>query len=379
MAEAKDRFLSLDVFRGMIVCFMIITNMPGNPETTVPSLLNSRWNGFSPADLILPSFLFVMGIGLFFSIHAWEQEHSKAKVFAKILRRSVLLVIVGLLVNWYPFIQADPFSGKWSMIPLDELRYWGWLQRIGVVYLLVSSSFLFLKTRATLAITVICLVAYWPVLYYFGKTPPGPYTLRGNLPLMIDKWMIGENHLEQYNELIPFEPYGFLSTFPAMANMVAGFMAGRFIMKKKITYETLTLLLLTGFLLLSLSYVWNYVLPVNMKLWTSSFAVQTIGIDLCIIALTMYIVDKVKYTKEANFFRVLGRNPLVAYLLSVTMIVPLQLVEVQPGVSIMTWLYINVFSYSTAYVGSFLQSLLFMFFIWVICAIMDKKSEYISL
>lgn len=377
MDELKDRFLSLDVFRGMIICFMIIVNMPGNPETTVPALLNSRWNGLSPADLILPSFLFCMGMGTFFNVFKWQKEHSKAKVVFKILRTSIVLIIIGILLNWYPFFQIDPFSNQKTWIPFSDVRLSGLLQRVGLVYLLVSLMFVFFKIRTTLAVTVVILILYWPLLYYFGDSQ-GPYTLRGNLPLKIDTKILGINHLDQYSELVPFEMYGLLSTLPAIGNMVAGYLVGRFIKRKGITYETLTLLLLTGFLLLSLSYIWNNVFPVNMKLWTSSFVLQTIGIDLSILSLVIYTVDKVKFAKESNYFRVLGRNPLVAYILSATLIIPLQLVEVQPGVSIMTWLYINIFSYATAYVGSFLQSLIFMVIISTTCIILDRKKEYIT-
>lgn len=377
MDELKDRFLSLDVFRGMIICFMIIVNMPGNPETTVPALLNSRWNGLSPADLILPSFLFCMGMGTFFNVFKWQKEHSKAKVVFKILRTSIVLMIIGILLNWYPFFQIDPFSNQKTWIPFSDVRLSGLLQRVGLVYLLVSLMFVFFKIRTTLAVTVVILILYWPLLYYFGDSQ-GPYSLRGNLPLKIDTKILGINHLDQYSELIPFEMYGLLSTLPAIGNMVAGYLVGRFIKRKGITYETLTLLLLTGFLLLSLSYIWNNVFPVNMKLWTSSFVLQTIGIDLSILSLVIYTVDKVKFAKESNYFRILGRNPLVAYILSATLIIPLQLVEVQPGVSIMTWLYINIFSYATAYVGSFLQSLIFMVIISATCIILDRKKEYIT-
>lgn len=378
MPSTKERFLSLDVFRGLIIAFMVIVTMPGNPETTVPALSLSRWKSVSPADLLFPSYLFCMGCSLFFSVKEWRLEQSKTKVLFKIFRRSLLLILLGLILNWFPFFQFNDWTEKWEMIPFSQLRFWGPLQRIGIVYTLVSLLLLVFDVKTMLAIGIVVLVAYWPALYYFGgKGDFGPFSLRGNLVLKIDQWMIGSDHLDQYSQAIPFEQFGFLSTFPAMANMIAGYLAGRFIFQKKFSFETLTNLLMMGFLFMTLAFIWNYVCPVNANLWTSSYAVQAIGVDLSVIAIIIFIVDKMKYAREANFFRILGRNPLVAFIFASTFTIPLQLVEVQPGVSIMTWMFINVFSYTSAYIGSFLQAALFMMIIWGLCYILDQRKDYI--
>lgn len=377
MPEVNNRFLSLDVFRGLIICFVIIVNMPGNPETTVPALTFARWNGFTPADIIYPAFLFCMGISMFFSFQKWRNEETTWKIYFSMFKRGVLLFLIGIVLNWFPFVQSNMDTGKWEAIPFSQVRIWGVLQRIGLCYLLVGLMIQLFKLRATLAITLACLILYWPVLYYFGDAPH-PYSIRQNLILKIDTWMIGVDHLDQ-TPIVPFEEFGFLSTFPALANIVAGYLTARFILRTKITYETLTHLLLTGFLLMVLAYIWNNVFPVNRKLWTSSFAVMSIGLSLNVLAFIIFMVDKMKHLKEANFFRVFGRNPLIAFLLSMTMTIPLQLINVQPGLSISDWLYINVFSYTTAYVGSFLQAFFFMLIIWGLCYLLDKKGEYITL
>jgi predicted acyltransferase len=57
----SQRFLALDVFRGLTVCFMIIVNTPGSGDTTFSPLLHASWHGFTPTDLVFPSFLFAVG------------------------------------------------------------------------------------------------------------------------------------------------------------------------------------------------------------------------------------------------------------------------------------------------------------------------------
>ena len=67
----QPRNISLDVFRGMTICFMIIVNTPGNSDTTFSPLLHAKWNGFTPTDLVFPSFLFAVGNAKSFVMHKW--------------------------------------------------------------------------------------------------------------------------------------------------------------------------------------------------------------------------------------------------------------------------------------------------------------------
>ena len=67
LTNDSQRFTSLDVFRGLTVCFMIIVNTTGNGSTTYWPLLHADWNGFTPTDLVFPSFLFAVGNALSFT------------------------------------------------------------------------------------------------------------------------------------------------------------------------------------------------------------------------------------------------------------------------------------------------------------------------
>src|SRR6188508_2890466 len=101
----NDRFTSLDVFRGMTVCFMIIVNTPGNGDTTFSPLHHATWHGFTPTDLVFPSFLFAVGNALAFVMQSWQQQTTHA-VVAKILKRTLLIFLLGFLMYWFPFV--DP-------------------------------------------------------------------------------------------------------------------------------------------------------------------------------------------------------------------------------------------------------------------------------
>ncbi len=96
MALSSQRFLALDVFRGMTVCFMIIVNTPGNGATTFSPLLHAHWHGFTPTDLVFPSFLFAVGNAMSFVMLKW-QTMSQAEVSGKIFKRAFIIFTLGYL------------------------------------------------------------------------------------------------------------------------------------------------------------------------------------------------------------------------------------------------------------------------------------------
>src|SRR5436305_12238922 len=116
----SPRNLSLDVFRGMTVCFMIIVNTPGNSVTTFSPLLHAKWHGFTPTDLVFPSFLFAVGNAMSFVMPRWQQLNTSAVVW-KILRRTLLIFLLGYLMYWFPFFRIDRQHNIVSF-PISETR-----------------------------------------------------------------------------------------------------------------------------------------------------------------------------------------------------------------------------------------------------------------
>ncbi len=73
MPTSRQRFLALDVFRGMTICFMIIVNTPGSEEFAFSPLKHAAWSGFTPTDLVFPSFLFAVGNAMSFVMAKWNE------------------------------------------------------------------------------------------------------------------------------------------------------------------------------------------------------------------------------------------------------------------------------------------------------------------
>src|ERR1700748_3870535 len=117
MIQAKQRFLPLDVLRGMTICFMIIVNTPGGPAYW--PLDHAAWNGFTPTDLVFPSFLFAVGNAMSFTMKKYQQIGTPA-VLSKIFRRTALIFLLGFLLYWFPFF--DMHNGHMDWRPIGGTR-----------------------------------------------------------------------------------------------------------------------------------------------------------------------------------------------------------------------------------------------------------------
>src|SRR6202000_2729035 len=158
MNKSSMRFLSLDVFRGMTICFMIIVNTPGSGAAPFSPLEHAKWFGFTPTDLVFPSFLFAVGNAMSFAMKKFESM-STGSVVAKILRRTFLIFLLGYLMYWFPFFHHSP-DGGWALNPIANTRIMGVLQRIALCYAFAAFAARYLSVRWLIALCVLLLFGY---------------------------------------------------------------------------------------------------------------------------------------------------------------------------------------------------------------------------
>jgi predicted acyltransferase len=378
MSVAAPRFRSLDVFRGLTVCFMIIVNTPGNYDTTYAPLLHAHWHGFTPTDLVFPSFLFAVGNALSFVAVKW-QSMKQQQVLLKIFKRSFLIFLLGYLMYWFPFVGFDEQMNLHGL-PFKNTRVFGVLQRIALCYMIAALLFYYLKERTVYILAAITLLMYWFVMLFFGDGTD-PLSMQSNAALKLDLWLIGSNHLYK-GEGFPFDPEGFLSTFPAAVNVIAGYWVGKYVQNKRQHFEMLSKLLLFGLAMFALGYVWDWFFPINKKLWTSSYVCYTVGLSTLILAVVMYVIDFIKKQSGALFFEVFGKNPLFIYLLSEVLVILLWFIPISntdgTHTALYQVIYKNVFQPAGAYFGSFLFAIVFMLFNWLVGYLLHKKKIYIK-
>jgi predicted acyltransferase len=374
MTNLSNRFLALDVFRGLTVCFMIIVNTPGDKLNRFAALMHADWHGFTPTDLVFPSFIFAVGNAMAFVMPKF-QKGAPQYFLKKIAKRSIIIFLLGFLMYWFPFMKWDE-AGQLVGKSISETRIFGVLQRIALAYFAGSLIVYFVEGKRILGVSVVLLLSYWAMMMLMGN-PNGPLSIEGNFVYKLDHILFGDNHLYKMNGL-PFDPEGLLSTLPAIVNVLGGYLAGKFIMDKGKTYEGLAKLLLVGCLLIGVALLWNTVFPINKKLWTSSFSVLTIGIDLCIIASIIYLLDFKNKTFGVNFFTVFGKNALFIYLFSEILAISMKFARVSCEQSYFKWTFQTFFEPIGGKVASLAFAVVFMLVCWGVGYWLDKKKIYIK-
>jgi predicted acyltransferase len=368
-----QRFLALDVFRGMTVCFMIIVNTPGSGDTTFSPLHHAAWHGFTPTDLVFPSFLFAVGNALVFATRKWDTMQ-QSQVLWKIVKRTFIIFLLGYLMYWFPFVDFNQADGV-TLRPIAKTRIFGVLQRIALCYGIAALMVYYLKPRMIAAVSAALLLVYWAIMIWFGETAD-PLGLNTNAAVQLDRYLLGNDHL-YHGEGVAFDPEGLLSTIPAIVNVTAGFFAGRFIMQHGKSWEGLSKLLLAGAALLAIAYCWNLSFPVNKKLWTSSFVLLTVGLDCSLLAGIIYVVDFLQKTRWTVFFQVFGKNPLFIYLLSEVIAILMYFFQVEGNMAVYNWVFQTFFLPFGGYFGSLLFALTVMLTCWLVGWWMDRNKIYI--
>ncbi len=368
------RYLSLDVLRGMTIAFMIIVNTPGSWSNLYPPLAHASWHGFTMTDLVFPTFLFVVGNAMSFSLKKLADIPARA-FYKKVFKRAFLIFAIGWLLNAFPFYEFTE-AGQITFIKLNEVRLFGVLQRIALAYLFAALILYWGGIRLGWIFSLVALFGYWGLMYFFGDSQD-PYSLTGNAALKLDLKLIGPERMYR-GEGIPFDPEGILSTLPAIVNVIAGYLVGVFIQKFGNTYKTIRTLLIASVVLIFASYVWNIGFPINKKIWTSSYVLHTVGRDLLILAALIWIIEIRNWKGWTYFFEIFGKNPLILYVASGVVVTVLAMIPVG-DTSLKGIIYNSLFSnWLSPKLASFLFALSYMLVIWLIGYWMDRKKIYIK-
>ncbi len=265
-------------------------------------LTHPAWNGFHFYDLIFPLFLFMAGVATPYSSgRELEKGKSKKQVMLRVIKRGLLLVLLGIIAN--NGLQIKPFA---------EIRFASVLGRIGLAYMFATIIYLYAGIRAQASWFVGILVGYWLLLKFSSAPgfPPGDLTIEGNFASYIDRHIVpGKLYLGIH------DPEGLVSLIPAIATGLLGILTGDFLRFGKVAPAKKSLyMLLVGFVFLALAHLWGIVFPINKNLWTSSFVLNTGGYSLILLAIFYYIIDVRGYKKWAFFFRVIGMNSILIYM-----------------------------------------------------------------
>ncbi|HMQ06985.1 MAG TPA: heparan-alpha-glucosaminide N-acetyltransferase domain-containing protein [Saprospiraceae bacterium] len=366
----KERYLSLDVMRGLTIALMIIVNTPGSWSNLYAPLAHAAWHGFTPTDLVFPSFLFIVGTAMSFSFTKYLNS-STASFYGKVVKRTFLIFLIGYLLNAFPFyeVQAD---GKVALIDFSKVRLLGVLQRIALCYFIASVVVYHFKKRGALIVSIIFLLGYWAVMGALGD-----FEMLTNIGHKMDLWLLGSGLLYQ-GEGVPFDPEGLLSSLPATVNVLAGYLTGLYVKDNPIKKDVALRLLVGGIGLILLSLMWDMIFPINKKIWTSSFVLLTCGLDLLILVFLIITIEILGKKSWTYFFEVFGKNPLILYVLSLIIIRFFYMIKIGDQTLKAVVYHQGFTSWLTPKSASFMFAIVYMLLIWLIGLWMDRKGKYIK-
>jgi predicted acyltransferase len=375
-----ERWLSIDVLRGLTIGFMILVNNNGDELHAFWPLKHANWNGFTPTDLVFPTFLFLVGISTVFSTAArLAKGASRQSILAHAFRRAVILFLFGLLVNSFP------------QFHLQTLRVYGVLQRIAICYFFISVLYVISASwKNKAAIAIAALVGYWvimrfiPVPGYGVPTHDVPLLDRdGNLVAWVDRHIFSSAHLYERTR----DPEGLLSTLPALATALFGMLAGIWLRTSRTITEKVKGIAIAGVSGLLLGGLWNFAFPINKKLWTSSYVLFAAGWSLLLLALAIWIVD-IRSARKSDAERrktfmpllVFGTNAIAAYVFSELLAGLIYTIHPQPGINLGRWLDNKILGVvGNPAVASLIYSLGIVLFCWLVIYTLYRRRIFLKI
>jgi predicted acyltransferase len=329
----STRLLALDALRGATIAGMIVVNTPGSWSAVFPPLLHASWHGLTPADLVFPFFLFIVGVSIALSFRRQLASGASApELHRKILWRAVKIFAVGVFLN------------LWPDFAVGDIRFAGVLQRIALVFGATGILFLHLRWRGLLGASFMLLLGYWALLSWVpvprdavaeraletglvershGAQVPVAVTAL-NERALAPNLEPGTNLAAWFDrEFLPggmwertWDPEGWLSTLPSIATALLGVLTGLFLLHTPALRRRVMGSLGAGLVLLLIGWAWSTVFPLNKNLWTSSFVLVSAGWSLVLLALFIVVIDGSGWRRPAFPFLVFGSNPIAAYTLA---------------------------------------------------------------
>ena len=298
------RIISLDALRGLTIAAMILVNNPGIWSHVYSPLRHAEWHRWTLADLVFPFFLFIVGISVSISFgRRIEAGDEKKSLYLKIARRSLILFILGLILNGFPYYD------------LSILRIPGVLQRISICYLASALIFINSKWKAQLAWAVGLLLLYWAAMEWipFPGGGAGLYEKGNNLASWIDGRLLA-GHMWAVTKT--WDPEGILSTIPAISTSLLGLLAGRLLTGERAPQDKAAGLIVAGAAAAGIGALWHLLMPINKSLWTSSYALFTAGLASICLGAAFWLADVRGWMRWTAPARVLGMNAITAYVLA---------------------------------------------------------------
>jgi predicted acyltransferase len=329
------RLMSMDAYRGFVMTLMAAELLQFDrlhkafPENGIWAFLTHHqshveWAGCSLHDLIQPSFSFLVGVALPYSIASRASlGQSFASQFGHAVRRSLILVLLGIFLRSTHATQTYfTFEDTLSQIGLGY----------PILFLIGSSP----RLRTVWPALGLILIGYWLAFVLYPISPAFDYSVVGvpanwpehytglmahfnknsNLAWAFDTWF-----LNLFPRETPFQfnggGYATLSFIPTLGTMLLGLVAGHWLRSGLPQREVIKRFLLAGAVGIALGVLLHVtgICPVVKRIWTPAWVLFSGGLCFWLITAFYYVIDVAGFKRWSFPLLVVGMNSIAIYCL----------------------------------------------------------------
>ena len=309
---SKERVISVDALRGFDMFWIIggegiFMGLDKVFHNNITGFINEQlnhveWFGFHFYDIIMPLFLFLVGISMVYSFRKrLSNEKSDIPLWKHTIKRIALLWLLGMIVQ-----------GNLLSYDINKfLFYSNTLQAIACGYIIATVIILYLPVVHQITATVGLLLLYWAImaLIPIGGTTSGAYTSDRNVAQFVDAFILGrfDDGLD-YTWIVSSLNFG--------ATTMLGVFCGYILQSGVSQMKKLRNFLIFGVLLIVLALILDNWHPIIKKLWTSSFVLFSGGICVLLLGIFYLIIDIWNVRKGTKWMIIIGSNAIFVYVVS---------------------------------------------------------------
>ena len=348
-AQTAGRIRAVDALRGFDMFWILgagtlVTALGKMSDSAFTRFLSGQlkhvqWAGMVFYDLIFPLFLFIVGVSIAFSLDRALERDGRAKTVGRIVQRSVLLYLFGVLYT-------GGLTQRWPEIALG-----GVLHRIAACYLCAALIYVWCAQRMKViaSIAAALLAGYWALMTFVpfpdielrkpdkGEVPAqnnvevvaarigshDPAAIAAAVPQRVSGLYEEHRNLSNYLDFrfLPGKKMatyyineGLLSTLPSIAICLFGIFAGRLLKGGAAPNRKVVLLFAAGAAGILLGWLWSFQFPLIKRIWSSSFVLVASGCSAMALGLFYWIVDVRGWNRWCTPFVWIGMNPITLYL-----------------------------------------------------------------